>query len=35
MLCSSAGDQPPHTSKATIATAASPQNMPAAPASQP
>ena len=35
MLCSSAADQPPHISNATIAMAAAPQNMPAAAASQP
>src|SRR5206468_12607935 len=35
MLCSSAGDQPPHISSATIATAQAPQNIPPAAASRP
>jgi hypothetical protein len=35
MLCSSAADQPPHMSSATMATAQAPQNMPAAAASRP
>ena len=35
MLCSSRADQPPHIRSVIIATAASPQNMPAAAASRP
>ena len=35
MLCSSAGDQPPHIRSAIIATAQAAQNMPAAAASRP
>jgi hypothetical protein len=35
MLCSSAGDQPPHIRSAIMPTAQAPQNMPAAAASRP